>query len=269
MKYPTIFEPSLLSVLVPKLPVQIRTPTGLEVISGPTMVMEYRSNYGNLEPLYANGNIPQDQIHQEQIERRFIMAMIFGFVDQNMGNELIVDKQMIETENGPKEMLRLASIDMGQCNPSKRFEDVNPPFYKSFKCMKDPKFYENVAVRIKNVDFERLINDLAILYAGNGAPLTKDQIKLMIFRCEMLKVLTAQGIGTKKISKAKAKLLSRYGELVTALKGPNEEEFQKMFAPAQKILGIKFLSDGIRYEVQGKVYKFTPQNTTVFVPGKS
>ncbi len=46
--------------------------------------------------------------------------------------KLVVDKEVIQTESGPKEMIRLASIDMGQANAKDLYADINPPFYIGF-----------------------------------------------------------------------------------------------------------------------------------------
>lgn len=280
-KYPSIFETSLFSTMIPLLPVLLTTPDGPQYNLDTTMVMEYCPNQGSLESIHKNNinEIPQDQFHQDQIEKRYIIGLIFGFADQNVGNELIVDKQVIPTTKGSKEMVRLASIDMGQCNPIETGTSNNP-FYKNFECMKDKGFYENISRRIADVDFDQLINDIALLYKENGMPLAEKQIQLMIFRCEMLKTFVAQGLGS--VTPPQKNLLSVFKKYADVVEVPKDVNFEKLFALEQTVTPEKTSlirsvmavlrkshqseepppeTFGTPYVIQGKTYRFLPPRT--------
>lgn len=260
-KYPTTFEIPLLSTIIADFPVIVRSPDGERQLLTDTMVMEFCPSYGTLESANKDKrivDIPQGQFHQDQIEKRFIAGLILGFADQNMGNELIVDKQEVPTEDGTREMVRLASVDMGQSNPV-GWADANPPFYGSFQCLKDTKFYENIAARIAGVNFAQLISDVALIYEQNGMPLTKDQIKLMIFRCEMLKALVATKL--HNANDAQIKLVKAYPEFKRIVNGPQtKESFSKLVVSRKNIIQSFFTKrrGGVKYKIQGKTYWFKP-----------
>lgn len=199
-KYHTIFEKPLQSTLIDRFPICLRDHNNkpINTFQDAAMVMEYCPNLGTLESIKKRNELSgendkqldEKQFYPEQLETRFILGTIFGFADQNEGNELIVDKQVILTGEGPREMLRLASIDMGQSNPAGPLKDSNPPFYITYEYLRTHEFYKNIFERYQKVDFNQLLNEISILYEGNKLPLSDQQIKLMIYRCESLKKLT-------------------------------------------------------------------------------
>lgn len=259
-KYRTIFEKPLQSRLIKEFPITLRDDNNKNIFEfkGTTMAMEYCPNLGTLLSLYAKTNpdeIDKILFYPEQLETRFILGTIFGFADQNSGNELIVEKQIVMTSQGPRELLRLASIDMGQSNPAEPLSAYNPPFYMDNKYLTTHEFFQNVFNKCKLIDFNQLLNEVSILYEGNDLPLSDYQIKMMIHRWESLKKLSVDFLNEfKKGNSITSDDVKRgFGQI---LQGQIHGGVDSLFTKKRSHLSLTKKKESTTYKIGDKLYKY-------------